>query len=724
MSKSRVAPIKSVTLPKLELMAAVMATRLAQFIVSAMNFQCHKIPYNIQFWTDSQIVLYWIFKNSNSKPFVTHRIKEIVKSFPDKVWSYTPSSENPADLLTRGITTQQLLSSQLWSQGPHWLTSKSEWPKWSPTSVLHLQLVDCEDTDTTQDDLCATDNITGIHNVVDISHYSRISKLLAVTSYVLRFIHNVCRQQSKLTGPLTVSEVNRARTLWISSSQNVSYQPEITYLIKKNHKCPTLVRKLRLFLDKDKLLRCGGRIHNAPVNDLTKFPFLLPPKHPFTDMIIRNVHEKLHHGGVGNTVTALRQVYWIPTIGQRVRKQLRLCVICNKLSGKPYRAPDPPPLPKICVEESKPFAITGVDFTGALYVKAMGGEKKVYICLFTCACTRAVHLEIVTDLSVDTFLLAFRRFASRKSLPNQMISDNASTYLAAAEELRKLFESDALKEALTHQNVTWQFIPKRAPWYGGFWERLIGLTKQAVKKTLGRTFVTLPELETIVVEVEAMLNNRPLTYVSSDLTDPEALTPAHLIYGRRIQSVPHTLEDTEEIMDPPYMDDQRMRNKVNTHSHIIQQFWSRWRKEYLTALREFHRSTGHNEQVINKGDVVMVHDNTSRMQWKLAVVEELIRGNDGFVRAAHIRTDNYRTTRPIVKLYPLEVTSSVNQSQGREEATDHISEISTDANCPAEVDTSSEQPKICRKRNAAIKAMRKIKEWTNVPCCPPEDVEN
>ena len=724
MSKSRVAPIKSVTLPKLELMAAVMATRLAQFIVSAMNFQCHKIPYNIQFWTDSQIVLYWIFKNSNSKPFVTHRVKEIVKSFPDKVWSYTPSSENPADLLTRGITTQQLLSSQLWSQGPHWLTSKSKWPKWSPTSVLHLQLVDCEDTDTTQDDLCATDNITGIHNVVDISHYSRISKLLAVTSYVLRFIHNVRRQQSKLTGPLTVSEVNRARTLWISSSQNVSYQPEITYLIKKNHKCPTLVRQLRLFLDKDKLLRCGGRIHNAPVNDLTKFPFLLPPKHPFTDMIIRNVHEKLHHGGVGNTVTALRQVYWIPTIRQRVRKQLRLCVICNKLSGKPYRAPDPPPLPKIRVEESKPFAITGVDFTGALYVKAMGGEKKVYICLFTCACTRAVHLEIVTDLSVDTFLLAFRRFASRKSLPNQMISDNASTYLAAAEELRKLFESDALKEALTHQNVTWQFIPKRAPWYGGFWERLIGLTKQAVKKTLGRTFVTLPELETIVVEVEAMLNNRPLTYVSSDLTDPEALTPAHLIYGRRIQSVPHTLEDTEEIMDPPYMDDQRMRNQVNTHSHIIQQFWSRWRKEYLTALREFHRSTGHNEQVINKGDVVMVHDNTSRMQWKLAVVEELIRGNDGFVRAAHIRTDNYRTTRPIVKLYPLEVTSSVNQSQGREEATDHISEISTDANCPAEVDTSSEQPKICRKRNAAIKAMRKIKEWTNVPCCPPEDVEN
>ena len=183
-------------------------------------------------------------------------------------------------------------------------------------------------------------------------------------------------------------------------------------------------------------------------------------------------------------MTALRQVYWIPMIRQRVKKQLRQCVTCNKLSGRPNSPPDPPPLSKVRVEESKPFTVTGVDFTGALYVKDTDGERKVYICLFTCACTRAVHLEIVSDLSVETFLLAFRRFASHKSSPRQMISDNASTYLAAAEELQ-LFESDTLKEALARQNVTWYFMSKRAPWYGGFWERLIGLTKQAVKRTLG-----------------------------------------------------------------------------------------------------------------------------------------------------------------------------------------------------------------------------------------------
>ena len=250
-------------------------------------------------------------------------------------------------------------------------------------------------------------------------------------------------------------------------------------------------------------------------------------------MIVMNTHDKLHHGGVSVTVTALHEVYWIPAIRQCVRKLLRRCVTCNKLMGKSFQAPDPPPLPKVRVTEYPPFSISGVDFTGAVYVKYGEGERKVYICLFTCAATRAVHLEIVVDLTVDTFLLAFRRFASRKSVPHTMISDNASTFLAAAEELEKLMTSETLKEALEGQNVSWHFIPKRAPWYGGFWERMIGLTKQALKKTLGRAFVTLNQLETIIVEIEAMLNDRPLTYVSPDLTDPQPLTPSpsHLLYG-------------------------------------------------------------------------------------------------------------------------------------------------------------------------------------------------
>ena len=197
--------------------------------------------------------------------------------------------------------------------------------------------------------------------------------------------------------------------------------------------------------------------------------------------------------------------------------------------------PDPPPLPHARTKEGKPFEVTGVDFTGALYVKNPEGESKVYICLFF---TRAVHLEVVSNLNVETFLQAFRRFVSRRSLPHLMLSDNASTYVAAAKDLEQLFSSPKLEGALSSRGVKWQFIPKRAPWYGGFWERLIGLTKTTIKKVLGRSFITLEALQTLVVEIKAVLNDRPLTYLSADVADLEPLTPSHLLYGRRITTYP------------------------------------------------------------------------------------------------------------------------------------------------------------------------------------------
>ena len=392
--------------------------------------------------------------------------------------------------------------------------------------------------------------------------------------------------------------------------------------------------------------------------------------------------------------------------------------------GKPFRAPDPPPLPKVRVSESPPFTVTGVDFTGALYIKDRDEETKVYICIFTCAVTRAVHIEVVCDLSVQTFLLAFRRFSSCKSLPSVMISDNASTFLAAAEDLQRLFESETLQRQLERHNVTWRFIPKRAPWYGGCWERMVGLTKQAIKKTLGRAFVTLKQLETIVTEIEAMLNDRPLTYVSPDLSDPEPLTPSHLLYGRRIRQVPHVLEKPEEVEDPTYVSGVNMREKVNKHSAVIEKFWNRWKTEYLTSLREFNRISGHNKEVIKVGDVVIVHDEKPRMQWRLAVVEGLIKGGDNLTRAAHIRIGNYRTTRPIVKLYLLEVSNpdEPNSQRASNNATDDSQDSRSAKDKPSVKSDAPSSERVQRK--AASKALKKISEWTTLLRGPPEDVGN
>ena len=333
------------------------------------------------------------------------------------------------------------------------------------------------------------------------------------------------------------------------------YSGEITSLTPPlSTRRPPLTRQLRLFQDEDHLLRCGGRIHNAPISKTAKFPILLPPKHMFTVLVVQSVHLQLFHSGTNATLTAIRQRFWIPSGRQRVKSLLRQCVICRKHCGKPYPIPDPPPLPEIRTRESEPFTITGIDFTGAMYVRDSNTEAKVYVCLFTCTTTRAIHLEIITDLSVETFLLAFRRFASRRSLPEILVSDNASTYTAAAEELTKLLQSDHLADLLGKQGIQWRFIPKRAPWYGSWWDRLIGLTKMALKKVLGRSRVTLTVLQTLITEVEAILNDRPLTYVSSDMNDSQPLTPSQLLHGRRIVSIPHQHVTEQELDDPTFGD--------------------------------------------------------------------------------------------------------------------------------------------------------------------------
>ena len=253
-------------------------------------------------------------------------------------------------------------------------------------------------------------------------------------------------------------------------------------------------------------------------------------------------------------------------------------------------------------------------------------------------------------------MLAFRRFISRRSLPRLMISDNGTTFHAAAKQIRQLYSSQNLHTALTQKGTQWQFIPKRAPWYGGMWERLIGVMKTTIKKILGSASVNLQTLQTIITEVEAMMNDRPITYVSSARDDPEPLTPSHLLHGRRLTTLPSD-DNMVTNLTPGYntsRDDVRQREK--RRELLIDHYWQRWKHEYLTSLREYQRSNGTNKQMIRVGDVVIVQDDfIPRLQWNLAVVDELLTGNDGFSRAARIRTVKGITTRPIVKLYPLEV---------------------------------------------------------------------
>ena len=712
LAKTRVAPLKQLTLPRLELMAALVASRLTQFALSHLSIQDSPVF----IWSDSQIVLHWVNSTKQLPTFVRNRVTEIRNNLPNANWRYCPTLANPADLLSRGTTTQALLSSRLWQHGPDWLTTPSSWPSCEQLSLPPLLVAAATATEFVPTPPNQLD--VGLHCVISINRHSTLSKLLTVTAYVFRFVGNLrAPPEQRQTGPVSANELGSARLRWIKDTQQTVYWREIANLTQIAKKPSTsrimLVRQLRLFLDTKGYLRCGGRIHNAPLNEVTKFPYLLPSKHPLSSLIVLDIHITLCHSGTGATLTALRQSFWIPAARQFIKSVLRHCVICRKVSGNPYPTPDPAPLPSIRTQGVRPFTYTGVDFSGALYVRHRGEEIKVYLCLFTCATTRALHLEIVQDLSTETFLLAFRKFAARRSLPTVMVSDNASTYLSAADELQSLMQSPEVQRQLSRRGVTWKFIPKRAPWWGGFWERMVGLTKSALKKVLGRRHISLTTLETVITEIEAALNDRPLTFVSSEHGDLEPLTLAHLLHGRQITCLPHEPTDDDELVDPNYGE---ICGSAKLLATILQSFQKRWRHEYLTSLREVHRNTGTDYQTVKRGDVVLIHDDASRATWKMGVVEDYITGRDRIVRAVTLRTATGLTNRPISRLYPLElnVTSPSETDETAEEDNSTVHTKST---------TRTESPVRARpQRSSARRAAVKMKEWTRVLAAPPEDV--
>ncbi|XP_053389692.1 uncharacterized protein LOC128552674 [Mercenaria mercenaria] len=216
-----------------------------------------------------------------------------------------------------------------------------------------------------------------------------------------------------------------------------------------------------------------------------------------------------------------------------------------------------------------------------------------------------------------------------------------------------MFQSQTLRDHINRSGTEWKFIPTRAPWFGGWWERMVWLVKSSLKKVLGRAFVTFEALQTALTEVEAILNDRPLTYVTSENTDPEPITPSHLLTGRRITAIPDATDPSTIISNQ-----QIITKRIRVQRELINRWWARWKSDYLTSLRERHTQSSRNEQTIRVGDVVQVHDDGSRLLWKLAVVEELVPGRDGLIRAAKIRTGSGHTTRPIVRLYPLEINEN------------------------------------------------------------------
>ena len=309
----------------------------------------------------------------------------------------------------------------------------------------------------------------------------------------------------------------------------------------------------------------------------------------------------MHHGGLRATLAEVRSRYWIPKGRQRVKAVISKCTVCKKLEGMPYQAPKQADIPGFRVKEAVVFGKTGVDFAGPLFVKeGGGGTAKVYIALFSCCVSRALHLDLVRSLSAAEFLGCLRRFSARRGTPSLMISDNAKTFKATAKALKKLYGSETVREYLEGNRIEWRFNLERAPWWGGFFERMVRCVKRCLRKVLGHARLNFDELLTTVVEIEGTLNSRPLTYEYNEV-GCEVLTPSHLMFGRRLKSMPD--DDVDDKSEDETNCGRRFRYLAKKKQH----FWNRWRKEYLVDLREFHR--GKLEKPTNgveKRDMVVV----------------------------------------------------------------------------------------------------------------------
>lgn len=683
-SKARVAPVKTKTIPQLELTAILVGTKLASYILATLSDITITKTY---IWSDSEAALQWVKNDNSNIPYVKNRVTEINETQKDFTFMHVDTASNPADLLSRGITIKQITKSNLWFQGPAWLMEQSNWPEQKPSiSITPNNIV----TQVVQAENHAD-------QVIDIERFSSLRKLIKVTSNVFKFLSNICGKRG-WTGRL---KCTCPMTFWVQRVQAETYNKEVTLLqslsrsslhvnplsepstktlrdnqlVRGPHDEPStktlrlskLIRELGLYLDNDQLIRCRGRIHNSSLEYGTKHPLFLPKAHRFTQLIIEYCHVNTLHGGVTDTLVNIRRNYWIPKARQAIKNCIRKCVTCKRYDARTMPYPDPPPLPEERVNETRPFQVVGVDYSGPIHLQDPNGDgkaepTKVYICLFTCATTRAIHLELASDMSAETFLRLFRRFVGRRSCPSLIISDNGSNFRATETFVRGFFQQEEVQQFFESRRCQWKFIPPKAPWQGGFYERMIGTVKRCLRKVLHKKRISLDELRTVLVEIEARVNNRPLTYVNDNINEPEVLTPNHLLQGSPIDLIP-TVLDTSKIKDPDFylaqghLKSEHLKERFNHINKVLKQWNKIWHDDYLTSLREYHsgKKSSLSSQILKEGDIVLINCEGARSSWPLGKIVKLHPDKNGILRLVTVLSKGITSFRTIEKLIPLEI---------------------------------------------------------------------
>lgn len=664
--KSRVAPLKQITVPRLELAAATVSANVSEFLRRELSYTDIKE----HFWTDSKIVLGYV--NNEAKRFhvyVANRVQQIRDVTNPSSWLYVSTELNPADHASRGLTASQLLQGTNWLTGPLFLWKSGTF---LPEKIEEFQVTESDpevrkaavftsrvESRATQ----APEPLTSSR----LRHMSSWQHVLKAIALCLRLKSKLASREVKLTRqtggesirPLpkvsvTLTELHAAEREVLKVVQREHFHDEMQVLKELKEVGELTTRKIarernlavkkssclyRLdpFLDENGVIRVGGRVRRANLPFATKHPVILPRKSHITDLLIRFWHAKVNHMGRGITQNELRQRgYWVVGGSSAVSNCISKCVTCRKMRG-PLQIQKMADLPVDRVEPSAPFSYCAVDFFGPFPIKEKRSEVKRYGVIFTCMASRGVHLETANSLSTSSFINALSRFLNRRGPVRQLRCDQGTNFVGAKNELKAALEEldqNRVQEYLVENGCDWipfQMNVPHASHMGGTWERLIRTVRSALETLLLSAGTQLDDeaFRTFMTEAECIVNSRPLS--TNDLNDPEApepLTPSHLL----------TLK-AKVVLPPPgrfQRADLYSRKWWRRVQYLANEFWLRWRREYLHSLQARNKWM-YPKRNLSVGDVIVSkEDEGPRNQWPLARVVEVYPSEDGCIRKVKI----------------------------------------------------------------------------------------
>lgn len=619
LAKSRVSTIKPITIPRLELIACECGAKMAKYLQETLDMT----NIELYLWSDSGNALSWIKRNENWQTFVHNRVKTINALTNAEDWRHIPGHLNPADLPSRGCMVKQLVESKWW-EGPTWLKEDKEfWPK---------STINCDETIVNSEKRITVTSclVQEMESTRYFHRFSQLRKVIRTIAWIRRW--KVYKRHQKPKGRLSTEEENEAeRCLW-RMVQRESFS-----------KSDNVVKEVKAKRDEFGLWRVETKLLKRDDTEDFRRPILLPKDHIAVQRLIEREHLGMHHCDSQTLRNTIRERFWLIQSRVACRKVANGCKRCIRHTAKHVTVPETS-LPSNRVRDATPFEVVGIDLGGHLYLN--NGEKAWFV-VFTCAVYRAIHLELITSLSTPAFIQALRRFIARRGRPMVIYSDNGTNFVGTVNLMNEL----DWKEIEVHteaRNIRWIFNPPSAPWWGGWWERIVGLVKLLLRKRLGRNLLDYEEMMTVLCDCEQLLNLRPLTYISEDPDELIPLTPMMFLNEAKGNSV----------VDLDYIESNGFRKKFQHRQEIRNELRERFRKDYLSLLVQKNiRNSDYKD--IKVGDVVIVEmENKKRVDWPIAKVIKIYPGQDKVVRSVKIRVIHNgkisEIDRPIQRLYMLE----------------------------------------------------------------------